>query len=424
MKKIPTFRRSKWLQFAALSCLAAMVFPTVEARQPPIGQGLFSYSDEGKAGFIDLRGNIVIEAQWDRVEKFSDDRAAVMRDGKWGVIDLSGTVIIPPTWDSIGSFSEDIAIVKKDKLWGAIDKEGQLVIPVEWKALKPSNEGMIAFGDYVHYKGFFATDGEVKLRVPEGFGVPTSFYFGFNEGLTRIQDLKTRKQGYMNTTGEIVIPCEWDFAGRFCEGAALVGKKGAKAGFIDRTGKPIVFEKPDGWEFSSTLGSAYFQHGLAPAKKDGKYGFVDKDGNVAIPFAWGAACPFSPSGYAYVATKTDGDWGWVDTKGNLVHDLTLGSRGIFGVDFYPVPNFSDLLDPVTGKTVLQYEKGAWKCSPDNPFFRLTNTTGSVISCRVVSVEGDKVRLIKEEDRKEYTVPLKSLKPEHVEELKAFAAAIR
>ena len=88
----------------AIACFVSAPTTTVEASLI-FGEGLVSYSKEGKSGFMDLRGNIVIGAQWDEVGKFSQNRAMVVREGKCGLIDSLGNVIVQPRWDSIRPFS-------------------------------------------------------------------------------------------------------------------------------------------------------------------------------------------------------------------------------------------------------------------------------------------------------------------------------
>ncbi|MBQ9459750.1 MAG: WG repeat-containing protein [Oscillospiraceae bacterium] len=65
--------------------------------------------------------------------------------------------------------------------------------------------------------------------------------------------------------------------------------------------------------------AGYFDEnaGLAPVKKDGKWGFIDVEGGVAIPFSYDLAYFFS-EGKAVVGTASDGavQMGFVDAQGN------------------------------------------------------------------------------------------------------------
>ena len=55
-------------------------------------------NDEGKWGYIDLSGQIVIECKWNRVCPFNNGLARVYLDDKMALIDYFGTII----WEESG----------------------------------------------------------------------------------------------------------------------------------------------------------------------------------------------------------------------------------------------------------------------------------------------------------------------------------
>ena len=79
----------------------------------------------------------------------------------------------------------------------------------------------------------------------------------------------------------MIIQTEYSKAQSFSEGLAGVGKSvdnSEKYGFIDRTGKLVIPLQYD------SIG--VFPEGLAAVKSDGKVGFVDKTGKVVIPLKY------------------------------------------------------------------------------------------------------------------------------------------
>ena len=56
-------------------------------------------NDEGKWGYIDSFGQIVIECKWNQVSPFSNGLARVYVDDKMALIDSSGTVV----WEERGA---------------------------------------------------------------------------------------------------------------------------------------------------------------------------------------------------------------------------------------------------------------------------------------------------------------------------------
>ena len=66
---------------------------------------------------------------------YYEDLACVEdNNGKYGFIDRAGKLVIPCKWNGAGIFSQGLANVRSDNgKWGYIDKSGTLVIPCKWK---------------------------------------------------------------------------------------------------------------------------------------------------------------------------------------------------------------------------------------------------------------------------------------------------
>ena len=126
----------------------------------------------------------------------------------------------------------------------------------------------------------------------------------FAQGLAMVS--KLGRSGAIDTTGKLVIPCEWNYVGEFSEGLAAV-KKNGKYGFIDMKGKLVI---PCEWDDVRD-----FSRGMAKVRKDKKYGFIDTTGKFVIPCEWDYAGGFN-EGLAPV--KKNDKWGFIDTTGNLV----------------------------------------------------------------------------------------------------------
>ncbi len=124
--------------------------------------------------------------------------------------------------------------------------------------------------------------------------------------LKSFRDQTSKKYGYKDENGNIVIPAKYDDALDFSDGLALVKFKG-KCGFIDKTDKLVIPAKYDSaWPFSD---------GLALVEINGKYGFIDKTDKLVIPAKYDSAWPFS-EGLALVKIK--GKYGFIDKAGKQV----------------------------------------------------------------------------------------------------------
>ncbi len=80
---------------------------------------------------------------------------------------------------------------------------------------------------------------------------------------------------------------------------------------------PITGDIYDIIDTDEATGAPNFESGLLLASKDGKFGYLDNDGMVAIDFVYSDALPFN-DGVAPV--YQDGLWGFIDMQGNRVLD--------------------------------------------------------------------------------------------------------
>jgi hypothetical protein len=105
------------------------------------GMSLFPIIYEGKYGFIDSSGNVIIEPQFLAVGGFTEGLAFARIKGTYGYIDFTGEFVIPPQFDYATPFSEGIAIVYSDGKPFYIDLKGQKVFESEYADLGPFMDG-------------------------------------------------------------------------------------------------------------------------------------------------------------------------------------------------------------------------------------------------------------------------------------------
>jgi hypothetical protein len=86
----------------------------------------------GRCGYVDRDGKIVIEPQFDSVERFRDGRAIVVADGLYGAIDQAGRFAVPARFKLMSEFRDGMAQVLIDQQLGVVDKDGNWVLPAEY----------------------------------------------------------------------------------------------------------------------------------------------------------------------------------------------------------------------------------------------------------------------------------------------------
>ncbi len=94
----------------------------------------------------------------------------------------------------------------------------------------------------LHYVTVESDESDYVLNLKTGEIIDEfNYMWSFSDGLAMVRkgDFETGKYGFIDKTGEVVVPLEYDDAQNFSEGLAVVEKDG-KWGYIDKTGKVVV----------------------------------------------------------------------------------------------------------------------------------------------------------------------------------------
>jgi hypothetical protein len=106
-------------------------------------EGVARFSRDGKVGFFDRRGKVVIQPGYTHAMPFFEQRAAVCEGcaetedgehrsvvgGKWGFIDRSGQLVIPLQFAAAGNFENGRARVRTGGNWHYIGRDGKVAPP-------------------------------------------------------------------------------------------------------------------------------------------------------------------------------------------------------------------------------------------------------------------------------------------------------
>jgi len=248
-----------------------------------IGTTIATFGLHSKYGFIDKTGKLVIPQNYDDASDFYEGLASVKVGEKYGFIDKTGKMVIPPTYDKPSYFKDGIAIVEINHLGYAIDKQNKRLLAKGLEGLNPFFEGLARFEENDR-TGYIDMKGNVKIKPTLEFGSEQSARLSyFSEGLCQFEDgshaLKDKygnfrgKFGYINKDGKTVIPAQYDYAGPFKNGIAIVSF-GGYYGYIDKSGnfllKPIY------------ANAGYFIDGIARVSGGGafadyKYRFIKRN---------------------------------------------------------------------------------------------------------------------------------------------------
>ena len=275
-------------------------------RGPTGGQPLdarFPIALDGKLGYINAAGKIVIKPQFEEASAFREGLAAASLDGLVvGFIDVKGCWVVDPRFEATHGFSGGLAPVLCGGKWGYIDKSGKTVIEPKFEEAAGFSEGL-AWVQVEGKQGYIDKTGQYAVEPRFELACDT-----YSQGLAPVRIGK--KYGYIDNAGNMVIQPRFDVAMPFTEGLAAAAREG-KFGFIDKNGRFVIARQFD-W-------ASPFAEGLAPVRVAGFCGYIDKKGRSVIRPKFDAALSFS-DGIAPVrgGRRWKFKWGLIDKSGSFV----------------------------------------------------------------------------------------------------------
>jgi len=274
---------------------------------------LVRFEEQGKFGFKDKTGRIVIEPTYDDAGDFAFGLAPVnlgakrvvlgpgghRTGGKWGYINEQGKVIVPLALTYAREFSDGLAQVFDEEGVRFIDTGGRTVLTVAGaEQAGDFSEGIAPVYVYRSVQGkgwqtsFFNRKGEKVFSV-DGYAEE------FHEGLAVLTvrdkgDPEAGKYGFIDRTGKVVIAPQFAEAFDFSEGLAAVRtekttvyRMGDHWGYVDRTGRYAISPRfnqagpfVNGVALVHVGGEIISVHDAPPHWNGGEWLVIDKTGKV------------------------------------------------------------------------------------------------------------------------------------------------
>ena len=265
----------------------------------PFSDGLamlvFSEKTTRRYAYMDKTGAVQIEGPFTEARPFSGGLAAVKTTSQlgrndWGYINRKGEFAVQPGYNHAGPFIGGLATVsfiKGTYLFGAVvGQDGKLVA----ESFYPLDSRVDQRDILRQYAGSEVSRELVPIHTKQGFAYANRngaiaigsgrFAKGeeFSEGLAAVMLASAEGRGpwgYINAAGQIVIDARFREAHIFSEGLALVRDESERYGFIDPRGEWAI--PPSFYEEAHT-----FSDGRALVKLNGSFGYIDRQGNLAI----------------------------------------------------------------------------------------------------------------------------------------------
>jgi len=205
-------------------------FDTAEDFSNSLAVAMIMKEDQSRYGYIDEKGNWAIAPEFDDAQPFFENKAVLKKGELYGYIDQEGKEIIPCAFEQAGPFAEGRAAVKQNGWTGFIDSSGTMVIEPKYTCSVQHPvfvNGLAPVFGADEKTGFIDPSGAWKIEPI--FHSAGRFVNGLAWAMFQKDDPSAQygfkiRGGYINTAGEYVIQPQWEFGWDFHEGYAVVWK--------------------------------------------------------------------------------------------------------------------------------------------------------------------------------------------------------
>ena len=348
-------------------------------------------------GYVDIDGNVLLEPEYTEVSRITNIKdndniyLIVAQNGQYGMI-KNQEQIIENEYQSISYNSESNTItLEKTKRYGVATLDGEVIIPTEFAQIDST-------GIYIYATD---VDGNVEVYQEDGnpAEIDSNVYILKTENENyqiKIDNTQGSTYSILNKAGEQITKQNYSYINYLYDNYFIVSVTGGKVGVINDKEEPIIeiqydsIERVDGTEYiitrlsqnSSTqlydknfkqlcemtnaiikkendyiklynnTETKYFDlegnekqnteifpdNQIYAKSQDGKWGFVDKSGNVVVDYIYDKTTDLGSYGYAGI--QLDGKWGVVDANGKVIveptYTLKVQTEPQFIKDYYRV----------------------------------------------------------------------------------------
>lgn len=276
--------------------------------------GFIIKNEEGKYGVVNYSGEIVLKQDYEGILKvYGNNLYVVTKSGKQLLIKNDGTEVLTTGFDEITAIlknQENGVIVKNNSKYGVIKTTGDVTIQAKYDELKEAKSGTLIAKENGKY-GLIDLEGNTKLE------------FKYNSII-------------YNESANIYITEDESFNNEILDGDYNVKLSGI---LVDLSEEKDFIELRKNNEYKyynfkleeKNVADIFTSNTLFLSKKDGKYGFLDKSGNVVVDYIYDDAT--EQNKYGYAAVKKDGKWGSIDNKGTLIQEPTYNLDDYLKIDF-------------------------------------------------------------------------------------------
>ena len=306
---------------------------------------------EDKYGLLDSKGNTIIDPNYKEITNLGDDYKTgyitVTKEGKYGIIDYNKKQILENNYDGIDKVvGTNWYVVKVGNSKKVVNNKAEDVITTgfdEVKQILSTDSGIIFVKDQKY--GVMNEKGKVTLQAEYDDLKQTSngIYIAKNENNYGVidknkdkkVDFKYKNIKYIEEAG-IYIAEDNNYNSEILDSEFNVKLKGIVSELNTEEGYMKLRINDEykyyNFKFEEKMAKDILtSNNLYLSKKDGKYGFIDKDGKVVVDYIYDDAT--EQNDYGYASVKKDGKWGSIDHQGKTVIEPTYNLDDNTLIDF-------------------------------------------------------------------------------------------
>jgi hypothetical protein len=126
--------------------------------------GLSRVKKDGKVGYVNKEGVVLIKVEYDEGLTFKEGYTAVRQGAKWRYMDSTGKAITDPIFDDAVSFSDGLAAVQKNNEYGFININGEVIIPFTFSNAHAFSENLAAVANAKGFWGYIDKKGNWIIK--------------------------------------------------------------------------------------------------------------------------------------------------------------------------------------------------------------------------------------------------------------------
>lgn len=286
---------------------------------------------DGKVGLVNEKGQTIVNTEYKDIktlkEGYKNEYIIVNDNNQYGIISTTGTVIIEPKYEDVKYLnSSEMFAIKDAGVWKLINRDNQILIDGGYDNIieaKGENVVVEKGGKY----GVVTTKNEEKIPVEyEQIKYTFSIYYiaktGGKYGIINLNNEQVKDFNYINMDyvekGDFIQADVSDtetviFDNNLSEKInGIVSEINQEKGYIKvYTNNEYKYYN---FKFEEKKSSDILtSNNLFLSKKDGKYGYVNKEGKVIVDYIYEDGTEQNSCGFA--AVKKDGVWGSINKVG-------------------------------------------------------------------------------------------------------------